>query len=524
MRKDLNTNLHYLAALLAALVTGCATHTTAPKAKVSSAPRAASPAPVNPDGSPHFSNMQGLDVNSLDSDYDADDEEDVTDAERVEGTPEDLGEVEFSQKRRADEINADALAAKTFPLVYNEFVDQWVRYFTGRGRATFDRWLKRSTRYIPAMKEVLRKEGLPEDLIYLAMIESGFNPKAASHAKAVGPWQFITGTGKRYDLEIGYWLDERRDFIKSSIAAARYLRELHQIFGSWYLAAASYNAGEGKVLNAIRKDRSRNFWELCRTKKNFRSETRNYVPKIIAAALLAKNPEKYGFTGIDYDHPYQWSFVRVPSGVDLRAVADITNVDPEDLLVLNAELRRGITPPQENGYEIKVPPEKKELLLAKVGELKSQKLNKYFVTHKIRRGETIGAIARRYGSNVQTLLEINDIKRATRLKPGFELSVPVSDRVAKHGDRGHQTPRPSPQRDQSNLAQNRTRLPASVSQKLSTGKAQRGADYVIQAGDTLWKVSQDTGVSVKALKKANRITSSQSLKPGRTLTIPNAAH
>ena len=360
-----------------------------------------------------------MDVDSLDTgDTDEDDEEsDVADADKVEGTPEDLGEVEFSKKRRDDEIKADALSGKTFPLVYNEFVDQWIRYFTGRGRSTFERWLGRSTRYIPTMKEVLRNEGLPEDLIYLAMIESGFNPKASSRAKAVGPWQFMKGTGQRYKLEVGYWLDERRDFIKATIAAAHYLKELHEVFGSWYLAAASYNAGEGKVLNAIRKDRSRNFWELCRTKKNFRAETRNYVPKIIAAALIAKSPEKYNFTNIEYENPFLWASVKIPSGVDLRSVADVINVDKDELLILNSELRRGITPPQDDGYEIKVPPQSKDLLLAKVHELKSQKLNKYFVTHRVRRGDTIGSIARRYGSSIQTILEINDLKKARHLKP-----------------------------------------------------------------------------------------------------------
>src|SRR5690606_13336536 len=153
-----------------------------------------------------------------------------------------------------------------------------------------------------------REEGLPEDLIYLSMIESVFNPRAYSRARAVGPWQFIEGTGKRYGLRVNYWIDERKDIIKSTHAAAKYLKELYQIFGSWYLAAAAYNAGEGTVLNAIRRDRTRNFWQLARQEKNFRSETQNYVPKMIAAALLAKSPEKYGFADkeIAYEDPLTW--------------------------------------------------------------------------------------------------------------------------------------------------------------------------------------------------------------------------
>lgn len=490
--------------VLSVVVAACATHGSRGPA---------SPSEMNK--GPHFANLRSVDTNSL---GESDDEEsDVADAEKVEGAPEDLGEIAYSSKRREDEVRADAEAGKTFPLVYNEFVDQWVRYFTGRGRGTFERWLGRSTRYIPTMKEVLRKEGLPEDLIYLAMIESGFNPKASSRAKAVGPWQFIKGTGVRYDLEVGYWLDERRDFIKASVAAAKYLRELHQVFGSWYLAAASYNAGEGKVLNAIRKDRSRNFWELCRAKKNFRAETRNYVPKIIAAALIAKDPGKYGFNNISYENPFTWATVTVPAGVDLRSVAELINVDKEDLLILNAELRRGITPPQDEGFAIKVPPQSKELLIAKVGELKSQKLNKYFVTHRVRRGDTLSSIARRYGSNVQTILELNDMKKVKRLKVGSELSIPISDRVAskKGTERPFPSPAPAPFKDQSRnkIIKAESRLPASASPK-------RGGKYIVQEGDTLWNLSQKLGVTVNEIKRANNMRSS-ALKPGHTLTIPN---
>ena len=212
--------------------------------------------------------------------------------EEVENTPEDLGDINSSSDRNADEVQADRDARNTFPIVQNEFVDQWIKYFTAtpRGRATFAKWLARKQRYSGLIRQTVKEDGLPEDLIYLAMIESGFNPRATSWVGAAGVWQFMPYTGRNYGLNLDHWYDERRDIVKATHAAAKYLKELHQIFGSWYLAAASYNAGEGRTLRVVRENQTRNFWELIRKKKNFRSETRNYVPKIIAAKLISSDP------------------------------------------------------------------------------------------------------------------------------------------------------------------------------------------------------------------------------------------
>jgi membrane-bound lytic murein transglycosylase D len=244
----------------------------------------------------------------------------------------------------------------------------------------------------------------------------------------VGPWQFMQGTGKRYGLKVDYWIDERRDIVKSTRAAAKYLKELHTIFGSWYLAAAAYNAGEGRVLNAIRRGHTRNFWELARGKDNFRAETRNYVPKMIAAALISKNPEKYGFTEISYEQPLLWETVEVPQGVDLRTVAEQSQAEVEVVKLLNAELRIGITPPDsDEAYALRVPPEHKPLLLSNFDKLKSRK-SSHFIVHHIQRGENLGSLARRFKTQVQTIMELNDIRNARTLRIGQQIRVPIPAR------------------------------------------------------------------------------------------------
>lgn len=197
------------------------------------------------------------------------------------------------------------------PVVLNEAVDRHIRCFTGPKRDIFARWLVRAERYAPTIKGILKKNGLPEDLVYLSMIESGFNMKARSQAKASGPWQFMHGTGKQYGLKVDYWVDERYDLEKSTVAAARYLKNLFDQFGCWWLAAASYNAGENRVKKAMEKQDTKDFWKL-REYKTLPRETQEYVPQLIAAALIAKEPEKYGFSGLTSAPVYKLTKINVP--------------------------------------------------------------------------------------------------------------------------------------------------------------------------------------------------------------------
>jgi membrane-bound lytic murein transglycosylase D len=240
------------------------------------------------------------------------------------------------------------------PIHVNKQVKAYLVYFSTERKSVIRKYLARSTRYLPMIREIFQEHGLPEDLAYLAMIESGFNPHAYSHASACGMWQFIRGTGLRYNLAINDYVDERRDPEKATHAAAKYLLDLYKQFGSWYLAAASYNCGENRVQREINNSNHKNFWELS-ANQCLPGETKNYVPQMIAATLIAKNPEKFGFKGVPYLPPIQYDKVKVDDTTSLTAAAVACNVPSEEMQVLNPELRRGITPPGAGSYTLKIP-------------------------------------------------------------------------------------------------------------------------------------------------------------------------
>ncbi len=252
-------------------------------------------------------------------------------------------------------------ALKTdMPVPINKQVKAYLVYFSTERKGVISKYLSRSTRYLPMIREVFQEYGLPEDLAYLAMIESGFNPYAYSHAHAGGMWQFIQGTGRRYGLAINNYVDERRDPVKATHAAAKYLLDLYKQFGSWYLAAASYNCGEGRVQREIQSSNHKNFWELS-DNQCLPTETKNYVPQMIAATIIAKNPNKFGFTKVPYLPPLQYETVKVNEPTSLRAASMACNVPPEEIEMLNPELRRGTTPPDQPQYVLNIPKQAKEM-------------------------------------------------------------------------------------------------------------------------------------------------------------------
>lgn len=240
------------------------------------------------------------------------------------------------------------------PVTYNKKVGQWISYFQTRGKTFFRGWLEKSTKYMPLLQSELKKAGMPTDLAYMVMIESGFSAQAVSTASAVGPWQFIESTGRSYGLKKLWWIDERRDIKKSTLAAIRYLKDLHAEFGSWYLVAASYNMGENGLRRQIKKYRTNDYWQLIKAGA-LPQETQDYVPKILAALMIAKAPNLYGFRDIEAQYPLQYEITWAPAGTDLDMLADHLSITRKAMKEMNAEILLGYIPKQVVGHHIRIP-------------------------------------------------------------------------------------------------------------------------------------------------------------------------
>lgn len=318
----------------------------------------------------------------------------------------------------------------SLPVVEHQRVRYFVDLFRSRERGFFERALARSGRYVPMMAAILREEGLPEDLVYLSLIESGFSTRAYSRAKAVGPWQFIRGTGRRYGLKIDSWVDERRDPVLSTRAAAAYLKDLHEQFGEWYLAAAAYNGGEGRVGRAVRRTKTNDFWHLSQTKRHLRRETRNYVPKFIAAGIIASAPEEHGFGDVTYEAPLQYDEVTIHTPLRLRTVAELAGTSVEGIKELNPALLRNVTPPRNGGFTLRLPTGSGEAFSRAYGQMPDSAQIKLSL-HKVKKGETLSVIAKRYGQSVDGLMEDNGLKNR-RLRIGQELVI-TRNGAAKKG-------------------------------------------------------------------------------------------
>ncbi|MFO1464080.1 MAG: LysM peptidoglycan-binding domain-containing protein [bacterium] len=306
------------------------------------------------------------------------------------------------------------------PMTYNDRVQKWIDYFTGSGRRHYERYLSRSGRFIPYMQAVLKKYGMPKDIVYLSMIESGFNTRANSWASAVGPWQFIKSTGALYGLNVDYYVDERRDIEKSTHAAAQHLKDLYDEFGDWYLAFAAYNAGAGKIRNAISRDGS-NFWDMA-DGSYLRQETKDYVPKILAAAMIGHNPEKYGFRGVEYQVPIDYEKVKMSSPTDLEVAAECAGVDPDLVRLLNPELLQDMTPPHIPGYVLKIPRGTRDRFMRKYASLSpSQRMRS--IEYVVQRGDSLGEIADKFGVSEKEIakanpdgVEVRNEKRSEKVK------------------------------------------------------------------------------------------------------------
>src|SRR5574337_1576918 len=414
------------------------------------------------------------------------------------------------------------------PIELNEHVKAYILYYQTRKWGGMSRALERSGRYLPMMRQIFRDQGLPQDLVNLAYVESAFNYRAYSKAKASGLWQFIKATGNRYGMRVNYWLDERRDPEKATKGAAAYLKELYEMFHSWPLALAAYNAGEQRIQRAIDTQGTTDFWSLRLPK-----ETQLFVPAFMAATIIAKNPARYGFAP-PVEMPWEVERATVPGAVELHSVARVVGVSPDLLHDLNPALTRGITPVQASDYEILLPPSTKEILIANLHQLPRYsyrepvgvtgkrpqagrgKANKGRMVasarsggstartatvtkvasspratgYVVKRGDTLWKIARAYGVRPEELRQWNDLKPQAKLKPGLRLQV-VAQATKNYRENGRGAP-------------------ASVVTPVL---------YRVRKGDTLWEIAKVHDVTPDELRRWNDLGHKATLWVGQELKI-----
>ena len=380
------------------------------------------------------------------------------------------------------------------PVVLNDDVLRLLNFYQNRGREIMEEGLKRSGMYVPLFREIFREEGVPLDLVYMAHVESHFKPNAYSRAKARGLWQFMLGTGKVYGLRQDWWIDERSDIVKSTHAAAQHLRDLYERFGDWHLAMAAYNVGSRRIDRVRRRyGKTLDYWTMVK-RRMLPRETRSFVPSILAALIIFRNPGRYGFW-VEPDPPLQFETIDLKEQVDLRVVAEEIDVQVADLFALNPELRRGITPFHDDDYKLKVPLGKAELLKKRLAELpKDRKVQVRH--HKVRRGETLSLIAQRYRTSITAIAQVNRIRNVHRLREGQDLLIP--------------------------LAGGYSAAAASVARSMAPTSQQLPATHKVRRGETLGLIAQRYSSSVTAIAQVNQIQNVHRLREGQDLLIPLA--
>jgi len=370
------------------------------------------------------------------------------------------------------------------PLVRNKAVDQFISYFQNKGRRQFEIWLDRYSKYGPMLKKILREYELPEELVYLAMIESGLNPKAYSRANAAGMWQFVYSTGKIYGLRRTWYVDERRDPEKSTHAAAKYLLDLYKEFDHWYLALAAYNGGPGRVQRSTRLHQTSDFWQL----HSLPRDTRNYIPYYLSAAIICSNPKEYGFK-TPKSKPLQYEYVEIDQSADLAVLARSAGVTLKTLKEYNPELRQSATPVDVT-YRLRLPTGKKDKFLAEFNALPAdQRFAPQHVVHKVRRGESLWTISKKYRVSIHDLAAVNKIRNRHRISVGQKLTIPVRRTssgalLASSGPSGH-----------------------------------KKIVYKVKRGDTLGHLAEDYNTLARFIRRWNKLEYGHYILPGQKLTL-----
>lgn len=399
-------------------------------------------------------------------------------------------------RRRLSELAGELPRALSgefdFPVVWNDRVKEKIIYLQTDLREPFTLWLERSGRYLPMIHEIFASRGLPLDLAYLPLVESGFAPRAYSWAHAMGLWQFIKSTGQIFDLQVDWWLDERRDPEKATIAAADYFESLYRKFGDWELCLAAYNCGDGRVARSLESQGVDSYWDL-----DLPTETENYVPLFMAALIIAKNPDIYGFD-VELETPYEYEIIHVDEPTNLDLIAQCTDTTLDFIQELNPEIIRYCTPPDITNYPVRVPAKTADGFFDRYAQIPEEEKT-VWARHKVKKGETLSEIAYHYGTHVSLLVETNSLSSAHRLSIGQELVIPVSPQAAKQ------------------LA-SKGKAPTPASKTPSGGTISRY--YKVRKDDTLSEIAAKNDVSLEDLLLANNLGQGSIIKPGMRLRIP----
>lgn len=398
-------------------------------------------------------------------------------ADITEGIEIEMGETKFTVIEDRD---------GHIPLVRTKQVDQFIEYFKTKGRKQFQIWLDRYAKYKDLILPILSEHEMPEELMYLAMIESGLNPKAYSKANASGMWQFIYSTGKTYGLNRDWYKDERRDPVKATHAACKYLKDLYKEFDNWYLALAAYNCGSGRVARASKLHQTYDFWQM----HSLPRETRNYIPYFLSAAIIARSPNEYGFEAPKDVKPFQYDIIALEKSSDIAVLARVAGIKPKLLREYNPELRQSATP-ADGKYDLKIPIGVKEKFLAAWKAIpEEERFAPQFIVHRVRYGESLWTISKKYNVSIHDLAAVNKIRNRNKVRVGQKLNVPL-----KGGN---------------SWVQSNKGGPRGYSKRI----------YKVKKGDTLGQIAENFGTRASKIRRWNNMKYGSSLiHAGQKLVI-----
>jgi len=438
----------------------------------------------------------------MNSDYETiyEKQQEVTEAEEVREEITDIEETLFPDSVLfGSETVVDTTGDMHITL--NKKVRAAIKYFQTRGRPVFTRWLERSGKYEKLIEKILAEYQVPKELKYLAMIESGFNPSARSYARAVGMWQFISATGKYYGLRHNWWFDERRDVIKSSVAAAQHLRDLNKRFhGDWYLSLAGYNCNPKRVERNMRRYHTSDYWKLYRLPR----QTRNYVPTYLAATIIAKDPKKFGFY-VEKQKPFEVDTVIVSESIDLNVIAKSVDTTYSFIKSINPAVIRWVTPPGIKNFTLYLPKGKKSLFKKAYAEM-PDKAKRSWVRHKIRSGETLSTIAAKYHTSMSVIKSVNKI-RGTTIRAGKYMLIPVPQNKSHFYVSNYKQTSPKSYKKKKK---------SKSKENLAEYKA---IQYIVKKGDTLGEIAENYSTRASKIRSWNGLYYGQNIYPNQKLTL-----